>query len=88
MQARAAYPFADPYFGGIVAAYGAQAVVITLNAMHQFARLFGWWLTAVIRVTNPKFQCYWYILRLLILLVGIDSPPHVGGSTSTNAPPI
>lgn len=25
--ARAAYPFADPYFGGIVAAYGAQAVV-------------------------------------------------------------
>jgi hypothetical protein len=28
-QARAQYPFADPYFGGIVAAYGAQAVVST-----------------------------------------------------------
>ncbi|XP_024380415.1 uncharacterized protein [Physcomitrium patens] len=26
-MARAAYPFADPYFGGIVAAYGAQAVI-------------------------------------------------------------
>ena len=26
-QGRTAYPYADPYFGGIVAAYGAQAMV-------------------------------------------------------------
>lgn len=30
VQARAAYPYADPYFGGIVAAYGAQAMVSSL----------------------------------------------------------
>jgi hypothetical protein len=27
LQARAGYPYADPYFGGIALAYGAQAMV-------------------------------------------------------------